>query len=68
MYEGTISGGKPFEMTSSPFNKSKRVDNYLVEVSYNGAKYYEWMPLYKAMTYVVKNDYVKTYPFTFQLK
>ena len=68
LYEGTIAGGKPFEMTSSPFNKSKRVDNYLVEVSYNGAKYYEWMPLYKAMTYVVNNGYAKTYPFTFQLK
>ena len=68
IYTGTISDGEPYVMTANPFNKSKRVDNYLVEVYYNGAKHYEWMPLYKAMTYVVKNGYTKTYPFTIQLK
>ena len=71
-YQGTISDNKPFEITSRPFWKSQtsstRTDNYLVEVEYNGVKSYEWMPLYKAMTYVVTNNYTKTYPFTIQLK
>lgn len=68
LFEGTIADGKPMELTDNPLTKSGRVDNLLIEVEYNGVKTYEWMPLYKAMTYKVLNGYPERYTFTIELE
>ena len=71
IHEGTTAQGGYFEIATKAFIKpgttSDHVSNYLVEVEYDGVKYYEWMPLYMAMGHKLKTG-SEVYPFTFRMK